>query len=213
MELLHLIAAVAIGSAIVAVPSSAQVSDAASSGMIRWPGDILPPPLIVEGVLAPGPIVQDGARQLVLPVPNGPIPEGAVRSMEEGGGQVSLLAPWGGGWLVGTDNGEWGGSLYVTDGLEYTRLAQGNVIGGFTWRGTLYVLSGLRHLMLDSGEIWEVDLSVPRLARRIKLPAVPTAVVAMADGTLIFRTNGGDVALLRNGVVHQASEAPAAYRP
>lgn len=119
----------------------------------------------------------------------------------EGGGTVTLLAPWRGGWLVGTNAGEWGGSLYIATPSNKIPLAKGNVLGGFTWRGHFYVLSGLNHLTLNEGELWEVDLRAERLVRRISLPAMPKDVFITRDQHLIVRTSKGDIALLPDGAV------------
>jgi hypothetical protein len=119
----------------------------------------------------------------------------------DGGGRVTLLAGWHDGWLVGTNNGEWGGALYIARPGQRIMLARGNVIGGFTYRGYLYVLSGLRHLVSDNGELWEVDLKASRLVRRIPLPAQPNDVVVTKSDGVIIRTGRGDVALLPTGQV------------
>lgn len=160
----------------------------------RWEGEVVGPPITVESPLAPVPTKPGSARRLVLPTPKGAIPKEAIIPLAEGGGTVTLLAPWRGGWLVGTDAGEWGGALYLALPGQRITLARGPVLGGFTWRDRLYVLSGLQHLALDRGEVWEVDLGASRLVRRIPLPAMPTEVIVTGEG-MIVRTGRGDVAL------------------
>jgi hypothetical protein len=180
---------------------SAQSYQPAPSNQLTWRGNLTGPELIVASPLVPLPKVGKGARRLVLPGPKGPVPEAAVIPFVDGGGTVTLLARWHDGWLVGTNNGEWGGALYIARPGQRIMLAQGNVIGGFTSRGYLYVLSGLRHLGLDNGELWEVDLKASRLVRRIPLPAQPNDVIVTKSEGLIIRTGRGDVALLPNGQV------------
>lgn len=166
-----------------------------------WQGDVTGSPLILNNPLDRLPTVRDGARRLTLAAPKAPIPKEAVIPFTEGGGPVTLLAPWRGGWLVGTNAGEWGGSLYIALPRRHITLARGNVIGGFTWDRYLYILSGLQHLGLDMGELWEVDLEAPRLVRRIPLPAMPTDVVVTRNKGVIVRTGKGDVALQAGGKV------------
>ncbi len=184
-----------------ATASASAQSQPALSNQLTWHGNLTGPELIVASPLVPLPTVGKGARRLVLPGPNGPVPESAVIPLVDGGGTVTLLARWHDGWLVGTNNGEWGGALYIARPGQRIMLARGNVIGGFTSRGYLYVLSGLRHLGLDNGELWEVDLKASRLVRRIPLPARPDDVVVTKSEGVIIRTGRGDVALLPNGQV------------
>ncbi len=167
----------------------------------RWRGSISGEPLVLSSPVDELPIPSGGARKVDLGGPTTAIPEGAIIPMEEGGGKVSLLIPWGGGWLVGTNNGEWGGSLQLVNGTRRVRLATGNVMGGFSWRGRLYILSGIQHLGLDRGRLWEVDLKAGRLKRDTLLPAMATEVVVTDRGAVILRTRGGDVAVSRSGAL------------
>lgn len=169
-----------------------------------WQGAVTGAPMVLDSPLAPIPDVRKGARLLTLPTPKGRIPDAVVIPFAEGGGPVTLLAPWRGGWLVGTDAGEWGGALYLALPHERVTIARGNVIGGFSWNGHLYVLSGLQHLTLDEGELWEVDLKPLRLIRRIALPAMPTDVIISKAEGVVVRSAGGDVILSPSGDVRAA---------
>jgi hypothetical protein len=60
------------------------------------------------------------------------------------------------GLLVGTNNGEWGGSLSLTDsnGTQMKRLLDKNVIQLLPWKSGVLVFTGLLHLETDEGAIW-----------------------------------------------------------
>jgi ligand-binding sensor domain-containing protein len=60
------------------------------------------------------------------------------------------------GVLVGTDDGEWGGTLSLTDanGIERKRLLDKNVIQLFPWKSGVLVFTGLLHLGTDEGAVW-----------------------------------------------------------
>jgi len=190
------------------VTGTAQWPGQAGPPAVRWVVPITGPPLVLLSPLETVPAVREAVR-LILPQPNGHAPALAVIPFEDGGGPITLLAPWGKGWLVGTNTGEWGGALYISEPGGRTMLAKGNVVGGFSWHGSLYVLSGLRHLMSDVGEIWEVDLRARRLVRRTPLPAQPDEVVVTRAEGIIIRTRQGDVALLPTGkIVRVADRQP-----
>lgn len=167
----------------------------------RWSGSIAGGPLVLASPVDELPIPRDGARKIGLHGPKIAIPKDVVLPMQEGGGTVSLLIPWKGGWLVGTNNGEWGGSLQLVGATQRVRLATGNVIGGFTWGGRLYILSGLQHLSLDRGRLWEIDVKAGRLKRDILLPAMPAELIVVDRGVVILRTSRGDVAINPSGAL------------
>jgi hypothetical protein len=157
-------------------------------------------PLVLGSPFEPVPEVE-GARPLHLATPKGPIPEAARIPYEDGGrGPVTLLAPWRGGWLVGTDAGEFEGALWLLLPTRRVALAHDNVLGAFSWGGRFYVLSGLRHMMSDDGELWEVDLDAERVVRRIPLPGQHDAVIVEGK-TLIVRTRRGEVRLASDGTI------------
>jgi ligand-binding sensor domain-containing protein len=60
------------------------------------------------------------------------------------------------GVLVGTDNGEWGGSLSLADanGVETKRLLDKNVLQLFPSKSGVLVFTGLLHLGTDEGAVW-----------------------------------------------------------
>jgi hypothetical protein len=60
------------------------------------------------------------------------------------------------GVLVGTDNGEWGGSLSLIDanGVETKRLLDENVLQLLPLKSGVLVFTGLLHLGTDEGAVW-----------------------------------------------------------
>jgi ligand-binding sensor domain-containing protein len=60
------------------------------------------------------------------------------------------------GMLVGTDNGEWGGSLSLTDakGTFVKRLLDTNVIQLLPSKSGVLVFTGLLHMGVDEGAVW-----------------------------------------------------------
>jgi hypothetical protein len=162
-------------------------------------GDISNDPLTLESPLSPLPVVHGNVRRIILPFPPANLPEEAATVDRGMGGTVRLFAALEDGWLVGTDAGEWIGTLSIERPAGRKILAKGNVLGAFSWHGRLYVLTGLKHLMLNEGELWEVDLEGERLVRRTSLAAAPVDILITKEGRPIIRTAKGDVALLEDG--------------
>lgn len=186
------------GFAIVSVAAPALPQEAPAA-YPRWNGEVSGEPIALDSPFDPIPTVSQGARRVSLPAPKGPISRAIMLPPGQGAGQITLLAPWHGGMLVGTDGGEWGGRLYSVTRAGVNPLISTNVLGGFTWGRRFYVLSGLRHLSEDSGMLWEFDLNSGRVVRRIPLPAQPMALIATPNRTLILQTSHGDVALSIDG--------------
>jgi len=60
------------------------------------------------------------------------------------------------GVLVGTDNGEYGGSLSLIDanGVQIKRLLDTNVLQLLPWKSGVLAFTGLLHLGVDEGAVW-----------------------------------------------------------
>ncbi len=113
-----------------------------------------------------------------------------------------------GGQLVGTDHGEFGGSVeWVSDaGDQRLRLLDANPVAFTAWRGDIYIASGLSHLGLEHGEVyrmrqqgrgrWQID-------KVLDLGEAPSAAAAegdawtLATGTGLVRVDLRTLALTR----------------
>ena len=79
-----------------------------------------------------------------------------MRSGEFAGLPSSLLHTVGDTFLLGTDNGEWGGELVEQRDGHDRKIAENiNVRGFFTKGSTLFVFDGIEHLR-GAGHLWRV---------------------------------------------------------
>jgi hypothetical protein len=130
--------------------------------------------------------------------------------------RVSLVEPLSEGVLVGTDAGEFSGSLVhlMPDGTE-AMVVPDNVRMAFRQGGRLYVLTGLSHLGYSYGELWEVDEhAMPaRAVRRIRLLVEADEVMATARGEVALKTGGEVFLLRRDGTLESGSEEATCSGP
>ena len=99
------------------------------------------------------------------------------------------------GVLVGTDNGEWGGSLSLTDanGVETKRLLDKNVLQLFPAKSGVLVFTGLLHLGTDEGAVWlfskgsDGNWSIKKIA---DLNGKPNAASSSGGGALAVGGHG-----------------------
>ncbi len=63
------------------------------------------------------------------------------------------------GWLIGSDDGEWGGKLYwlSNEGEQAIELLKDNIRGIISSGDTAFILAGLAHLTIDEGMIYKVS--------------------------------------------------------
>lgn len=113
-----------------------------------------------------------------------------------------------GGRLVGSNQGEFGGSVdWVSDaGDQRVRLLEANAVAFTAWRGDIYIASGLSHLGLEHGEIhrmrqqgrgrWQID-------KVLDLEQAPSAAMAkdeawtLVTGTGLLRVDLRSLAIAR----------------
>lgn len=113
----------------------------------------------------------------------------------------------GDGWLVGSDEGEWGGELVFIDaGKRMKVIASQNIQGIHRLGSRVVVLSGLAHLssrgaayeLVRHGKDW-------RLQSWRGLPAAPARNSMAASGELLVQTSGGGTLLIApDGVMRMA---------
>lgn len=96
------------------------------------------------------------------------------------------------GWLVGFNEGEFGGAIYwfSTDGKRNYRVSDHLVVDFFSLPDGLYAIQGLAHMSQSVGSI--VHLARPHPNARwqatmvAKLPFAPYAVSVRRDGTMLI---------------------------
>lgn len=120
-------------------------------------------------------------------------------SPSEDGRPVSAVFALEGGMLVGTSNGEWGGSLwFISNSKAPTRLIDDNVQGIFEFRNELIVLTGNSHMGHPSGTAWKIEWATdetPRARPWLRLPYNPYAAGYADNGALIIVAAGGALAI------------------
>ncbi len=121
----------------------------------------------------------------------------AVEQVPEVGIQVT------GGYLLGSDRGEWGGELVFIDSAgKQTTLLSENVHEICTMPFGIVVVTGLSHLGIDGGDlfkVWKDDNGVWRTSRWRVLPDAPSTVGMLANGNLYVGCYRGSVEILASG--------------
>jgi hypothetical protein len=135
------------------------------------------------------------------------IPRGLPTPVVENAGSCGV--EYGSGWLIGTNQGEWGGKLLHVVGALKTELLNDNVVGLETITGRPYALCGISHLSLRRGSLHEiVTANGVAQARRISLlPGTPVAWVVSGDDGLLVCTSQAIVQF--NGLGNQDSHDEA----
>jgi hypothetical protein len=79
------------------------------------------------------------------------------RAPGNGTGQLHI-EPYENGWLVGSDSGEWGGTLvwYSDNADRKKELIEENIRGIAKLENETLILSGMAHLSIDEGKIWKL---------------------------------------------------------
>ena len=94
------------------------------------------------------------------------------------------------GWLIGTNKGEWGGSLFWVEEnqKDYKYIANANVNKIFNWEGKTVVLEGVSHINISEGYLIEVhtDLTLDTL---VVFPESPYNAVVGGDNVLYVVTD------------------------
>lgn len=105
-----------------------------------------------------------------------------------------------GGWLVGSDRGEWGGELaYIADGGDARVVLEDNIEGIFKLGQTIVAVSGLAHLSQNQGMLYALARgsdgawhATPWRA----LPGAPQRSWLAPDGRLLVNTYAGGAVLV-----------------
>lgn len=103
--------------------------------------------------------------------------------------------------FVGTNYGEFGGSLKAFAGKQEELVFDGNVIGVFTVRGMVYAVTGLSHMLIDEGFLWKLERigNGKWQARKIfRFQGAPRVLLAR-DGTIGAWSRSGAILINQNG--------------
>ena len=106
---------------------------------------------------------------------------------------LTVARPIAGGWLLGTNAGEFGGDAWWVDAEgKATHLAHTNVVDWIELRGTPYLLTGLAHMGSRQGALLEVQPGAEGVALRyaLTLPDAPLDY-EVRDDWLLMATKSG----------------------
>jgi hypothetical protein len=106
-----------------------------------------------------------------------------------------------GGWLVATTAGEFGGGLaLVRFGGTVSTLVRDNFHAFIRDEDRLLAVAGLAHIV-GTGHVYAVDTTYqpPRVRGWVELPGAPMGHWIEEDGTILFATSHGLVAVERTG--------------
>jgi hypothetical protein len=101
-----------------------------------------------------------------------------------------------GGWLVGANEGEWGGELVLKSDAGATAMVlQQNIASLHVLSdGRIVAVTGLAHLTIDEGSLYAISCT-PATACTARwwkaLPAAPRSSWLLETGELLINTNGG----------------------
>ena len=99
------------------------------------------------------------------------------------------------GMLLGTDHGEWGGNLSITDakGVPVKSILEENVIDLLKVKSGVLVFTGLRHLSVDQGSVWLYGKNADQswsIKKLYEFDGEPTAVYG-GDRDILVATHHG----------------------
>jgi HEAT repeat protein len=113
------------------------------------------------------------------------------------------------GYLVGRDDGEWGGELaYVAGQSSATILLNENTRGIYRLPFGTLAVTGLAHMGLNNGALFfvvPVEGGGYKAKRWKTLPGGPRFAGVLANGNLFISTVGGDVVVTPEGIIRMAT--------
>lgn len=121
-----------------------------------------------------------------------------------------------GGWLAGSDRGEWGGELmFLRDDGQQQLVLSDNVFDVFRFGERIVVITGLAHMGINDGEIHSLSpgpSGVWKASLWRVLPLAPQNARRVGDGLLRIEMYGGDSILLAaDGTMRMAPCEPPAH--
>jgi len=123
-----------------------------------------------------------------------------------------------GGWLAGSDRGEWGGELvFITDGGKPHPVLSVNIHDLYALGKRYIAICGLAHMTSNDGMVYELtrgaDAKWTATPWR-SLPGAPQASAKTKSGEIFISTiQGGDILLSEDGTFRMAPEAASGNAP
>jgi HEAT repeat protein len=114
------------------------------------------------------------------------------------------------GWLVGSDQGEWGGELVLKPETGPTKVVLKTNIGSLHVLGDagIVAVTGLAHLVSDEGCLYTVSCTSATACSATQwkqLPGAPRASWIIENGELLVNTTQGSVLVAPNGSMRMAA--------
>ena len=114
-----------------------------------------------------------------------------------------------GGWLAGSNRGEWGGELvYVADNGKSTQLLDTNIEDIYQLGDRYIATAGLAHLSMNNGMIYQLmqtEDGTWQAKEWLMLPGAPDSSWLVETGELLINTiGGGSILLAKNGTMRMA---------
>jgi hypothetical protein len=115
-----------------------------------------------------------------------------------------------GGYVVGSDRGEWGGELaYLDNSGKSVLLVEKNVHGIYHMPFGVVAVAGLAHLTLNEGTLYLVKIpesGSPTATPWKALPGAPERMGMLKDGRLFIECAGGRVVVTPEGQILMAEQ-------
>ncbi|MFL0798443.1 MAG: hypothetical protein K6L73_13250 [Cellvibrionaceae bacterium] len=113
-----------------------------------------------------------------------------------------------GGWLAGSDRGEWDGELmYIPDDGKTVKLLSDNVTDLYLFGDHYIALAGLVHITMNRGSIYSIKRSDNAwyVGNWISLPGAPKSSWLVETGELLINTyDAGSILLSESGGMRMA---------
>ena len=123
------------------------------------------------------------------------------------------------GWLVGFNDGEFGGALYwfSREGQQHYKISNHQVVDFFSGLDGIYAIEGLGHMGYSSGSVIRIAPAEPggrwQASTVVKLPLAPCTVSTRRDGTMFITSPHCIVAVGRDRRLTTLLRDPWWYRP
>jgi len=113
-----------------------------------------------------------------------------------------------GGWLVGSNRGEFGGELaFISDTGSKEILFSDNIHQIYNANNSLFVIAGLSHLLTSSGTIYKLSQTPAGIQHKAlhELDAEPNTSFLSSNGDIVINTSTKTLLLSPNGSLKEIS--------